>query len=195
MASEVILTPDAIALSKGVKMMDPAFWELFGQVLLEVLTFTVLVFGLLGLLIPVFPGLTVMWLATLVYAVIQSMLGNMTWVGWVLFTVITLLMLGGNVVDNIIIAKHVRDKDVPWSSIIWAFVAGILGSMFFTPLIGIVASPLALFLAEWYRLKDRGAALQTTRAWLTGWGWSLAARMGIGIVMIAFWGLWAWAVS
>lgn len=175
--------------------MDPAFWEIFGQVLLEILTFAVLIFGLMGLLIPVFPGLTVMWIATLVYALFQAGLGNMTWVGWLLFVLITILMIGGNVVDNLIIAKHVREKDVPWSSILWSFAAGILVSLFFTPIIGMVASPVALFLAEWRRLKERDAALATTKAWMTGWGWSVAARVGIGVVMIAFWGLWAWAVS
>lgn len=175
--------------------MDPAFWELFGQVLLEVLTFVVLIFGLLGLLMPVFPGLTVMWIATLIYAIVQAGLGNMTWVGWVMFVIITLLMIGGNIVDNIIIAKHMRDKDVPWSSILWSFAAGILASLFFTPIIGIFASPVGLFLAEWQRLKDRAAAVASTKAWLTGWGWSVAARIGIGILMILFWGLWAWAIG
>ena len=95
--------------------MDPEFWKLFGQVFLEVFTFLVLIFGLLGLLIPVFPGLVVMWIATLIYAIFQTSLGAMTWVGWLLFALITILMVVGNVIDNVIIAKHVRDKDVPWS--------------------------------------------------------------------------------
>jgi uncharacterized protein len=171
--------------------MDPASWELFGQVVFEVVTFSVLIFGLLGLLIPVFPGLTVMWIATLIYAIIQASLGNMTWVGWLLFTLITLLMIGGNVADNIIIAKHMRDKDIPWSSILWSFAAGIIVSLFFTPIMGIIASPVALFLAEWRRLKERDVALSNTKAWMTGWGWAIAARMGIGVVMIVFWGIWA----
>jgi hypothetical protein len=96
------------------------------------------------------------------------------------------------VIDNIIIAKHVRDKNVPWSSIIWAFAAGLVVSLFFTPLAGMVASPLGLFLAEWNRLKVKDAALANTKAWMTGWGWSVAARLGIGIAMIVFWMLWAW---
>ena len=176
---------------KEVKLGADAL-AMFAEVFLEVLTFFALLFGLFGLLIPVFPGLTVMWIATLVYAIARAAVGNMTWVGWLLFTLITLLMIGGNVVDNIIIAKHMRDKDVPWSSIIWAFAAGIVVSMFLTPLAGIIASPLGLFLAEWYRLKEKQFAFDNTKAWMTGWGWSLAARFGIGLVMIAFWGLWAW---
>lgn len=173
-------------------MTDPAFWELLGQVALETLTLLVLLSGLVGLLIPVFPGLTIMWLGTLVYAIVQAVSGNMTWVDWVLFTIITLLMIGGNIVDNIIIAKHVREKNVPWSSILWAFAAGIILSITLTPLAGMVASPLGLFLAEWRRLRDKQIAFDNTKAWMKGWGWSLAARFGIGVVMIIFWALWAW---
>ena len=172
--------------------MDPVFWEFFAQVALETLTLLVLLTGLAGLLIPVFPGLTIMWLGTLVYAVVQSANDNMTWVDWVLFTLITLLMIGGNIVDNIIIAKHVREKNVPWSSILLAFAAGLVVSLIFTPLTGIIAAPAGLFLAEWRRLKDRDTAFASTKAWMTGWGWSIAARLGIGVAMILFWGLWAW---
>ncbi|MBK8616459.1 MAG: DUF456 domain-containing protein [Anaerolineales bacterium] len=170
-------------------MADFEFWL---QVMIETLTLFVLLAGLLGLLIPIFPGLTIMWLSTLFYAIVQAAQGNMTWVDWLLFVLITLLMIGGNIIDNIIIAKHVRDKNVPWSSIIWAFAAGIILSLFFTPIAGMIASPVGLYLAEWYRLKDKQQAFANTKAWMTGWGWSLAARFGIGLVMILFWGLWAW---
>jgi uncharacterized protein YqgC (DUF456 family) len=173
-------------------MTDPEFWRMYFETLLEILTFLALLTGLFGLLIPVFPGLTVMWIATLVYAIIQAIAGNMTWVGWLLFAIITLLMIGGNIVDNIIIAKHMLDKSIPWSSILISFAAGIIVSLFLTPLVGIIASPVGLFLAEWQRVKDKKAALDNTKAWMTGWGWSVLARFGIGIVMILFWGLWAW---
>lgn len=172
--------------------MSPETLELFAQSLLEIVVFITLLFGLFGLLIPVFPGLVVMWIATLIYAIAQASIGNMTWVGWTLFILITLLMIGGNIADNIIIAKHMRDKDIPWSSIIWSFVAGIVVSFTLTPIAGMVASPVGLFLAEWRRLKDRPQAFANTKAWMTGWGWSVAARFGIGFVMIVFWGLWAW---
>jgi uncharacterized protein YqgC (DUF456 family) len=166
--------------------------EFFFQVMLETLTLFALLVGLAGLFIPIFPGLTVMWLATSVYAIVQAISGSMTWLGWVLFALITLLMLGGNIVDNIIIAQQVREKEVPWSSIILGFLAGIVASIFFTPLVGILAAPFGLFGAEYYRLKDRKAAAKSTKAWLTGWGMSLAARIVIGFVMVGLWMIWAW---
>jgi uncharacterized protein YqgC (DUF456 family) len=162
------------------------------RILLETLTLFALLVGLAGLFIPIFPGLTVMWLATLIYALVQAASEKMATLDWVLFAVITLLMVIGNIVDNVIIAKNVRDKQVPWSSIILGFLAGILASLFFTPLIGIFAAPLGLYAAENSRLKDQKAALDSTRAWLTGWGMSLAARIAIGMVMVGLWMAWAW---
>ncbi len=167
--------------------------DLAFQVIIEVITLLFMLVGLFGLLIPIFPGLTVMWLGPLLYVIVQNANGNMNWLGWLLFGLITLLMLGGNVVDNIIIARHVREKQAPWSSIVIAFIAGLVASIFFTPLIGIIASPVGLFLAEWRRLRDQSQAFAITKAWMTGWGWSIAARFGIGLVMIALWLAWAWA--
>jgi len=167
-------------------------FQLFLQGLLQAFTLFVLVFGLIGLLIPIFPGLTVMWVATLAYALIEAGAGKMAAIDWVLFGLITLLMLGGNVVDNIIIAQHIRDRDVPWSSILVGYAAGVVASIFFTPLIGLIAAPGGLYLAEFARLRNRNTAFVSTKAYMTGWGWSTVARIGIGVVMIGLWMLWAW---
>ncbi|MEP7135496.1 MAG: DUF456 family protein [Chloroflexota bacterium] len=167
-------------------------WQLLLQVALETLTLFALLVGLVGLIVPVFPGLTVMWLATLIYALIQNAAGKMTGWDWFAFVIITLLMIGGNIVDNIIIARKMRDQFIPWSSILLAFAAGIVASLFFTPLIGLVAAPLGLFLAELNRLKNRDDAIKSTKAYMIGWGWAFGARFIIGLTMIGSWMLWAW---
>jgi len=172
----------------------PPELQLFLRFLLEWLTLFILIVGLLGLIVPVFPGLTIMWLGTLFYALIQNAAGNMTGWKWFLFGLITVLMIVGNIVDNLIIAYKMRDKYVPWSSIILAFAAGIIVSLFFTPLIGLVAAPAALFLAELRRLKNRDAAIDSTKAYMIGWGWAFGARFLVGSMMIGFWMLWAWVI-
>lgn len=162
------------------------------RVALETFTLFVLIVGLAGLIVPVFPGLTIMWLATLVYALIQGAAGNMTGWDWFLFAFITLLMLGGNVLDNVIIAAKMRERYIPWSSILLAFAAGIIVSLIFTPLGGMVAAPAGLYLAEWRRVRDSHTAFANTKAWMTGFGWAIAAKLGFGVIMIALWMLWAW---
>ena len=168
--------------------------ELLLQSVLEALTFLALIIGLLGLVVPVFPGLVIMWLGTLVYALIQNAAGNMTGWAWFLFGVVTFLMIIGSVGDNLIIAHKMRDRYVPWSSILFAFAAGIIASIFLTPLIGLVAAPAGLFLAENRRLKDREAAIASTKAYMIGWGWAFGFRFLVGLAMIAFWMIWAWTI-
>jgi uncharacterized protein YqgC (DUF456 family) len=165
------------------------FWF---QVFIQTLTLFFLLVGLFGLIIPVFPGLTIMWLATLMYALIQSASRLMGWVDWLLFALITLLMIGGNIVDNIIIASKMRGHEIPWSSIILCYVIGIVVSLFLTPLAGLVASPLSLLGLEYLRFRDRKLALDSARVFMIGWGTSFAARFGVGILMVIFWMLWAW---
>lgn len=173
--------------------MTPEF-ALFLQVVLETLTLFALIVGLLGLVVPVFPGLVVMWLATLVYAILQNAAGNMTGWKWVLFGVITVLMILGSLGDNLIIARKMRDKYVPWSSILFAFAASLIASLFFTPLIGLIAAPVGLYLAENRRLKNSQAAVDSTKAYMIGWGWAFAVRFVIGMAMIGVWMIWAWVL-
>ena len=170
----------------------PTWLQLALQVALETLTLFVLLVGLLGLIVPVFPGLTIMWLGTLVYALIRNAAGKMTGWDWFLFALITLLMIAGNIADNLIIARKMRDKYIPWSSILFAFTASIIASIFLTPLIGLVAAPVGLFLAESRRLKDRDAAIDSTKTYMVGWGWAFGVRFLIGLMMIGCWMLWAW---
>jgi uncharacterized protein len=164
----------------------------FFQILLETFVLFVLLVGLIGLVVPVFPGLVIMWLGTLIYAVLQSSAGNMTTWDWVIFGIITFLMITGSIVDNIIIARKMRDHYIPWSSILFAFAAGIVASIFTTPLGGLVAAPAGLFLAETSRLKDRDEAWRSTKAYMIGWGWAFGLRFVIGLVITGLWMLWAW---
>lgn len=170
----------------------PTWLPFLLQIALETFTLFVLLVGLFGLIVPVFPGLTIMWLATLVYALIKNSADKMTGWDWFAFVLITLLMIGGNIADNIIIARKMRDHYIPWSSILLAFAAGIVASLFFTPLIGLVAAPLGLFLAELRRLKNRDDAISSTKAYMIGWGWAFGARFIIGLAITGLWMLWAW---
>lgn len=161
------------------------------QFLLQTLTLFIMLLGLVGLIVPVFPGLTVMWLATLVYALVQAATQRMTGWDWVLFVLITFLMIGGNIVDNLIIAAKMRGHEIPWRNILLCYFVGIVVSIFFTPLIGLLASPLSLLGLEYLRFRDWKQARESARVFLIGWGTSFAARFAIGFTMIVLWMLWA----
>ncbi len=176
-------------------MINPAT---LGESILQALTLGIMLVGLAGLIVPVFPGLIIMWLATLFYAVLESAAGHMAWYDWFLFAVITVLMIVGQIVDNIIIARRMRGKAIPWFTIALAYLGGLVGTLLFapfatvfTPVIGIMTSLLVLFGAEWLRLHRFGAAFASARSYMIAWGWSYAAVFGVGVVMILVWSLWA----
>ncbi len=169
---------------------NPDFWNL---VVLQTLTLFVLIVGWLGILVPVFPGLLIMWLGTLFYALVQNDAGRMDWLSWTLFGIITALMLVGNVIDNIIIARKMRGRSIPWSSIAFAFLAGLIGSIVLTPVAGLAAAPLTLFAVESIRLHSRRLGFASAKAYMIAWGWSFAAVFGVGFLMILVWLVWAFA--
>ena len=170
-------------------------WSLLGELLLRSVVLTFMLVGLFGLIIPIFPGIIVIWLAALAYAVTEAMAGNMSIWSWLLFVLVTILMIAGNFVDNIIMTKKLRETGTPWLSIAIGFVAGIVSSFFLTPFAALFITPLALYLAEYHRLRNGREAIRSAKGWLIGFGWSFLAMFGIGVLMILVWILWAWVLT
>jgi uncharacterized protein YqgC (DUF456 family) len=153
-----------------------------------VLTVLTMIVGLFGLIIPIFPGNVVMWLAALVYGLVFGF-GRL---GGIMFAVITLLMLVAVAADNVLMGAKAREKGADWGSIILALIAGVVGTMIFPPIGGLIAAPLALYLAELQRRRDAEEAMNVVKALLTGWGLAFIVRFGIGVVMFGLWGIWAY---
>ncbi len=168
-------------------MFDPS---LLGPAILKGITFVFMLVGLVGTLIPIFPGITIIWLAALVYAIFSVIAGTMTGWDWFFFALMTLLMIFGTVIDNIILASKLREHGTPWRSIILTGLAVIVISIMFTPLIGLLTSPLALYGVEYYRLREKSLAWASTKALLVGFSWVILVLFFIGCVMMGLWLLW-----
>jgi uncharacterized protein len=164
-------------------------WPLVGTFVLQWFTLAAILLGLVGLIVPIFPGLLVIWVATLIYGLVGHAFDLK---GWILFGLITVLMLVGGAVDNVLIGAKARASGAAWASIWVSYAAGLVGSLFFTPLIGLLCAPLGLFVAEYVHRRDWRAALKTVGALLVGWGWAFGIRLIIGLFMTGLWMLWAW---
>jgi hypothetical protein len=145
-----------------------------------------MLFGLFGMVIPIFPGGVVIWLAVLVYGLLFGISG---W-GWVFFIVITAMMIAEIFVDDLMMASAVRKQGASWGSVAFAYLGGIVGTILLPPFGGILGAPLVLYLSEYGRRRRRDKAWQVTRALLVGWGWSFVARFALGLVMIGLWFGW-----
>jgi len=144
--------------------------------------------GLFGLIIPVFPGIVIMWLAALGYGIASSF----STAGIVIFVLLTLLMIAGTLVDNVLMGVGARKGGASWLTIGVALAAGVIGTLIFPPFGGIIAAPAAVLLLEFNRVRDWHKAWDALRGLAAGWGLSFVFRFGIGVVMMILWWIWAW---
>ena len=142
--------------------------------------------GLLGLIVPVFPGILIMWLAALGYGLVTGF----DTLGIVIFVGITLLSIFGTLGDNLIVVLNGHKGGASWRSLLIAMTAGILGSIFFPPFGGIIAAPLAVLLLEYLPTRDWRQAWGALRGLASGWGLGFVARFGVGLLIMILWWLW-----
>jgi len=134
------------------------------------LTLLIMVVGLVLLIIPIFPGITVIWLAALLYGIVTGF----DTLGIVILVLITLGMIVGVTVDNVLMGAGARQGGASWLTIGVALFAGIAGTVL-----------------ELLRNREWRSAWRATRGVALGWGLSFLVRFGIGLVMISAWLIWA----
>lgn len=151
------------------------------------ITFVIMMVGLLGLIVPIFPGIVVIWLAVLGYGVVTGF-GTL---GWVIFALITLIMLTGTTIDNVLMNARAHQEGASCLTLVVGMVAGVLGTIFFPPFGGLIAAPLVVFLIEFLRLRDLDKAFASLRGMAIGMGASYVVRLMLGLAMIGLWLVWA----
>jgi len=150
--------------------------------------------GLLALVVPVLPGLIIMWLAALGYGIAGgfSTPSGFSTLGIVVFVVISILVIGGSLVDNLLMGVGAKQGGASWWTILVALLAGLLGTLFLPPFGGFVLAPLAVLLLEYLRLRNWKEAWRSLRGLATGWGAAYFVRILIGLVVIGLWAIWVW---
>ena len=161
--------------------------ELIPSIILWITLFIMLV-GLTSLIIPILPSLIIMWLAALGYGLAHGF-GKL---GVIVMVLITILMIGGSVIDNVLMGAGARKGGASWKAILIALLAGLLGTLAFPPFGGFVAAPMAILLFEYARLRDWQKAWHALIGLATGLGASIVVRFLIGLVIFALWIFWVW---
>ncbi len=146
----------------------------------------IMALGLFSLLTYIVPGLTIIWIAALVYGIVKGF----TVPTGIIFGVITLLMLGGNIVDNLTMGASAKKTGASWLSIAVALIAGVAGTFLLPPFGGILFAAVGILVVEWIRNKNLEAGLRSTGGILKGCGLGVILRFGIGVIMIGLWVLW-----
>ncbi|MFC6153212.1 DUF456 domain-containing protein [Nocardioides yefusunii] len=128
----------------------------------------VIAVGLVGIVVPVLPGVLLVWGALLVWAV---SIGTST--SWIVFSLCSVLLAAGAVVKFTVPGRRLKNSGVPNSTL---FVGGALGvvGFFVVPVVGLfLGFVLGVYLAEHRRL---GAA--------QAWPSSVGALKAVGLSML-----------
>ena len=151
---------------------------------LEAVLGIVMLAGLVGVVVPVFPGLVLVAGAGLLWAFSR---GGVT--AWVVFGVMAAVGVAGMALASVLPARRAAAGGVPG----WVLVAGAVGlvvGFFAIPVVGaLIGFPAGGFVAELARQHHLGSAWRATWEALKGVGLGIALQLAAGVVMIAVWAL------
>ena len=174
--------PDLESFSTGIGLSSSML------VATQIVILFTMIAGLISLLAVIIPGLTIIWISALIY----GLLTGFTTIPSILFILITVLMLIGNVVDQLMMSAKAKKSGASWLSILLSTGAAFIFSILFPPFGGLIAALIVLMAVEIIRLKDWRKAAQSSREMALGCVSAIAVRFGIGLVMIGIWIFWVW---
>jgi uncharacterized protein YqgC (DUF456 family) len=145
----------------------------------------IILLGVIGVLMPVLPGLVLAWAGVLFWAILGDGSGGR----WVVLAIATVVAAAGMIVKYLWPGRHLQRSGVPTMSLVAGGALGLIG-FFVVPVVGLVLGfVLGVWLAERVRLGDAGQAWPSTKQALTAVGLSmlieLAAALGIAVIWLA----------
>jgi uncharacterized protein YqgC (DUF456 family) len=138
--------------------------------------------GLVGIILPVVPGLLLVLAGIAVWAVPRG-----DAVGWTVLGVATAIIVLGSIAQYLLPGRRLKASGVPNRTIAAGVVLGIIG-FFVVPVVGLfLGFVLGVYLAELARLRRHEAAWPSTRRALAAVGWSILIELATGLIAVAVW--------
>lgn len=148
----------------------------------EIALAIVMLVGLVGVVVPIFPGLILVAGAGIVWAAQQGSVA-----AWTVAIVMTMAGAAGIVASTVLPARRATASGAP----AWIVVAGGIGvviGFFVVPVIGaFIGFPAGVLVAEVIRRRRLGPAWRATLEALKGVALGIVIQLGSGVAMIALW--------
>jgi uncharacterized protein YqgC (DUF456 family) len=149
----------------------------------ELLVGLVMVIGLVGVVVPVLPGLFLVWAAGVAWAWLDG--GGA--VRWTVAAVLTALLVAGTALKYVLPARRATAAGAPRSTLLLGAFGAIVG-FFVLPFLGFAIGGVGVvFLVELSRLGSAAAAWGSTRAVLVGIGVGMLVELSAAALMLAVW--------
>jgi uncharacterized protein YqgC (DUF456 family) len=138
--------------------------------------------GLIGIAVPVLPGLLVVWAAVLIWASEAQ-----TTAGWVVLAIATALALSGFLLQYLLPGRRLRAAGVTTSTTVAGAALAVVG-FFVIPVVGaFLGFALGIYLAERIKRGAHAAAWPSTKHALKAIGLSMGIELLTGLAMATTW--------
>jgi uncharacterized protein YqgC (DUF456 family) len=138
--------------------------------------------GLIGIVVPILPGLLLVWAAVLLWALAET-----STVGWTVLAVSTIVFVVSQAIKYLVPGRQLKQAGVSTWSMLTGTVLGVIG-FFVIPVVGVfVGFVLGIYLSEWLRLEGHDAAWVSTKHALRAVGLSVLLELVAGLVIVASW--------
>jgi uncharacterized protein YqgC (DUF456 family) len=151
--------------------------------------------GILGVIIPILPGVLLIWLTVLAYAILEGF-GS---VDPITFGFITLIAIVTGTADIWMAVFGSKSGGASMLSMIYGVVGALLGFLILgaiVPLIGglfggILGYSVGVLMGQYQKQRDWNLALRASLGGLAGWGIATFIQLGGSLLMLA---IFVWQV-
>ncbi|MFB0537838.1 MAG: DUF456 domain-containing protein [Anaerolineae bacterium] len=153
-----------------------------------IVALVLMLIGLLGVILPLVPGIVLVYLAALLYAVIEGFVR----IGPITLAVLTVLAVVGVTADLWVSSLGAKVGGASVWALLGGLVLGLVGLIFFSLPGAIVGSVAGVITVELWRVRDWRKVLKSGGGWLIGWLLSTVVQLSIALIMIAIflWQVW-----
>jgi uncharacterized protein YqgC (DUF456 family) len=142
----------------------------------------IMLVGLIGIAVPVLPGLLVVWGAVLLWATEARTTG-----AWVVLGIATTLALTGFLLQYLLPGRRMTKAGVTTSSTLAGTALAVVG-FFVIPVVGaFLGFPLGIYLAERVKLGTHAGAWSSTTHALKAVGLSMGIELLTGLAIAGTW--------
>ena len=144
----------------------------------------VILLGVIGAVVQVWPSAPLVGGAILVWAWMTG-----TTSAWIVFAIAVLVLVLGTLLKYVIPARGMNKAGIPQSTLVWGAVGGVVGWFIGLPLGLVLGMIAAIFLVEYLRSSDTARAWKATVQALKAFGWMIAIELIAALTCATLWGV------
>ena len=154
------------------------------SVLGTVIVGVVILLGVIGAVVQVWPSAPLVGGAILVWAWLTG-----TSAAWIIFAIAAVVLILGTVLKYVIPARGMNKAGIPQSTLVWGSLGGVIGWFIGLPLGLVLGMIAAIFVVEYLRSKDTATAWKATVQALKAFGWTIAIELIAALTCATLWGV------